>query len=65
MPEDDPTLPTLIRLFRGANWFEREAWDLYGIVFEGHPNLTRLLTHDDFVGHPHAEGLPHRRGATC
>ena len=45
-------------VFRGANWFEREAWDLYGIVFEGHPNLTRLLTHDAFVGHPMRKDYP-------
>ena len=38
-------------MFRGANWFEREAWDLYGVVFDGHPNLKRILTHEAFVGH--------------
>jgi NADH-quinone oxidoreductase subunit C/D len=52
VPEGDPKLPTLAGVFKGANWFEREAWDLYGIVFEGHPNLVRILTHDSFVGHP-------------
>lgn len=52
VPESDPKLDTLTGVFRGADWFEREAWDLYGIVFEGHPNLARLLTHDSFVGHP-------------
>ena len=41
---------TLTGVYKGANWFEREAWDLYGIVFKGHPNLTRILTHDAFVG---------------
>ena len=59
-----PTLDTLTGVYKGANWFEREAWDLYGIVFEGHPNLRRILTHDAFVGHPHAQGLPHRASAT-
>jgi NADH-quinone oxidoreductase subunit C/D len=58
VPERDCTLPTITPLFRGADWFEREAWDLYGIVFEGHPNLTRLLTHDSFVGHPMRKDYP-------
>jgi len=52
VPESSPKLDTLTGVFRGADWFEREAWDLYGIVFEGHPNLARLLTHESFVGHP-------------
>jgi NADH-quinone oxidoreductase subunit C/D len=59
--EAHPRLPTLTGLFRGANWFEREAWDLYGIVFEGHPNLSRLLTHDSFVGHPMRKDYPTAR----
>jgi NADH-quinone oxidoreductase subunit C/D len=58
VPESDAKLPTLVQVYRGANWFEREAWDLYGIVFEGHPNLSRLLTHDDFVGHPMRKDYP-------
>jgi NADH-quinone oxidoreductase subunit C/D len=58
VPESDPKLPTITGLFRGADWFEREAWDLYGIVFEGHPNLSRLLTHDSFVGHPMRKDYP-------
>ena len=58
VPELDAKLPTLVQVYRGANWFEREAWDLYGVVFEGHPNLTRLLTHDDFVGHPMRKDYP-------
>jgi NADH-quinone oxidoreductase subunit C/D len=61
VPEGDPTLDTLTGLYKGANWFEREAWDLFGIVFEGHPNLTRLLTHDDFVGHPMRKDYPTAR----
>jgi NADH-quinone oxidoreductase subunit C/D len=58
VPEQDATLPTLTGVFKGANWFEREAWDLYGIVFEGHPNLTRILTHESFVGHPMRKDYP-------
>ena len=61
VPESDAKLATLIPVWRGANWFEREAWDLYGIVFEGHPNLSRLLTHDDFVGHPMRKDYPTAR----
>jgi NADH-quinone oxidoreductase subunit C/D len=61
VPESDPKLPTITHLFLGANWFEREAWDLYGIVFEGHPNLSRLLTHDAFVGHPLRKDYPQGR----
>jgi len=58
VPEADPKLPTLTNVFKGASWFEREAWDLYGIVFEGHPNLVRILTHDSFVGHPMRKDYP-------
>ncbi len=58
LPENDPTLDTLCGVYKGANWFEREAWDLYGLVFQRHPNLTRILTHDDFVGHPMRKDYP-------
>jgi NADH-quinone oxidoreductase subunit C/D len=61
LPESDPTLDTLVAVYKGANWFEREAWDLYGIVFTGHPNLTRILTHDAFVGHPMRKDYPTAR----
>jgi len=58
LPERDPRLPTLTGVYKGANWFEREAWDLYGITFEGHPNLSRILTHDAFEGHPMRKDYP-------
>jgi NADH-quinone oxidoreductase subunit C/D len=58
LPEKAPKLPTLTGVWKGANWFEREAWDLYGIVFEGHPNLSRILTHEAFVGHPMRKDYP-------
>lgn len=61
LPEQDPTLDSITHLYKGANWFEREAWDLYGIVFVGHPNLTRILTHDAFVGHPMRKDYPQAR----
>jgi NADH-quinone oxidoreductase subunit C/D len=47
-----PSVPTVEDVWPAANWFEREAWDLYGIAFPGHPNLHRILCHDAFVGHP-------------
>jgi NADH-quinone oxidoreductase subunit C/D len=58
LPESDATVDTLVGVYKGANWFERETWDLYGIVFKGHPNLSRILTHDDFVGHPLRKDYP-------
>lgn len=58
LPEAAPRVSTLTGVYRGADWFEREAWDLYGIVFEGHPNLTRILTHDSFIGHPMRKDYP-------
>ena len=42
MPEGDATIDTITGVYKGASWFEREAWDLYGIVFKGHPNLVRI-----------------------
>ena len=51
LPAADPRLPTLTDVWPASNWFEREAWDLMGIRFDGHPNLARLLTHNGFVGH--------------
>jgi NADH-quinone oxidoreductase subunit C len=56
--EDFPVLPTLVELWPSANWFEREAFDLYGIMFEGHPDLRRLLTDYGFVGHPFRKDFP-------
>lgn len=46
------TIDTATTVFKGADWFEREAYDMFGIVFKGHPNLRRILTHHQFVGHP-------------
>jgi NADH-quinone oxidoreductase subunit C/D len=49
---DGETVDTAIGVWKGADWFEREAYDMFGIVFKGHPNLRRILTHHQFVGHP-------------
>ncbi len=46
------SVPTALAVWRGADWFEREAYDMFGILFEGHPNLRKILTHHQFVGHP-------------
>jgi NADH-quinone oxidoreductase subunit C len=58
--EDDefPVLSTLVNVWPVANWFEREAFDMYGIMFENHPDLRRLLTDYGFVGHPFRKDFP-------
>jgi len=53
-----PLLPSVIEVWPGVNWFEREAFDLFGIVFEGHPDLRRILTDYGFVGHPFRKDFP-------
>jgi NADH-quinone oxidoreductase subunit C len=52
VPRGDPRLPSVHALWNNANWLEREQFDLFGVVFEGHPDLRRLLLPDDWVGHP-------------
>lgn len=52
VPEDDPTIASVSGLWPGANWLERETWDLYGIRFSGHPNLRRIYLYEEFAGHP-------------
>jgi len=56
--DDFPVMPTVHDIWPAANWFEREAFDLYGIVFDGHPDLRRLLTDYGFVGHPFRKDFP-------
>jgi len=52
LAEDSPTVPSAYEVWKAADWFEREAYDMFGIRFEGHPNLKRILTHEAFQGHP-------------
>ena len=57
--EDDfPVVHSLVDVWPSANWFEREAFDLFGVIFEGHPDLRRLLTDYGFVGHPFRKDFP-------
>lgn len=52
VPRDRPRLPTVTGVYRGANWHERETFEMFGVLFDDHPNLVRLLTPDSFEGHP-------------
>ena len=59
VPDDDlPAIDSMCELWPSANWYEREAFDLFGILFEGHPDLRRLLTDYGFVGHPFRKDFP-------
>ena len=57
----DPTVDSLTTLWRSADWFEREAWDMYGVQFRGHPNLKRILLYEEFQGHPLRKDYPVRK----
>jgi len=58
LEESDPRLPSLVSIWAGANWLERETWDLYGIVFVGHPNPQRIYLYEEFQGHPLRKDYP-------
>jgi NADH-quinone oxidoreductase subunit C len=53
-----PVVPSVVEIWSSVNWFEREAFDLYGIVFDGHPDLRRILTDYGFIGHPFRKDFP-------
>lgn len=55
---DAPIVPSVVELWAAANWFEREAYDMFGILFEGHPDLRRILTDYGFIGHPFRKDFP-------
>ena len=58
-PDDAfPVLPSVVEVWPNANWYEREAFDLFGIVFDGHPDLRRILTDYGFIGHPFRKDFP-------
>jgi NADH-quinone oxidoreductase subunit C len=55
---EPPIIPSVVDIWASANWFEREAFDLFGILFEGHPDLRRILTDYGFIGHPFRKDFP-------
>ncbi|MFC5184312.1 NADH-quinone oxidoreductase subunit C [Actinomadura harenae] len=57
-PDGDPHIPSLVRLYPTNDWHERETFDFFGIVFDGHPALTRIMMPDDWVGHPQRKDYP-------
>ncbi len=57
-PDSDPHIPSIVSVYPGNDWQERETWDLLGIVFDGHPGLTRTAMPDDWVGHPQRKDYP-------
>ena len=56
--EEDPTIDSVAEVWPGMNWYEREAYDMYGIVFRNHPNLKRILMYEEFVGHALRKDYP-------
>jgi NADH-quinone oxidoreductase subunit C len=60
VPEGDPTVRSVTPVWKGANWYERYCWDMYGIRFEGHPDHRRLYMYEEFEGHPLRKDYPLR-----
>lgn len=56
--EEDPAIDSVVPVWPGIDWYEREAYDMYGIVFRNHPNLKRILMYEGFVGHPLRKDYP-------
>lgn len=61
VPEEDPVIDSVIPVWVGMDWFEREAYDMYGIIFRDHPNLKRILMYEGFEGHPLRKDYPKAR----
>jgi len=58
VPDSNPHIPSLVEVWAGNNWHERETFDMFGIIFDGHPGLTRILMPDDWIGHPQRKDYP-------
>jgi NADH-quinone oxidoreductase subunit C len=56
--DTDPTVPSVVKLWEGANWMEREVWDMFGVRFAGHPDLRRILLPEEFTAHPLRKDYP-------
>jgi NADH dehydrogenase I D subunit len=65
VPSDDPVIDSAIEIWKGADWAEREAYDMFGIQFTGHPDLRRILTHSQFVGHALRKDFPPGQRTMC
>ncbi|WP_347350508.1 NADH-quinone oxidoreductase subunit C [Intrasporangium sp.] len=57
-PDADPHIPSIVSVYPGNDWHEREVWDMFGVIFDGHPSLTRILMPDDWPGHPQRKDYP-------
>jgi NADH-quinone oxidoreductase subunit C len=62
VPEDACEVPTISHLYRTAGWLEREVWDMYGVTFEGHPDLRRVMMYEEFEGHPLRKDYDKQKG---
>ena len=58
---ENPEIDSVMPIWKGANWFEREAWDMFGVRFRGHPDLRRILLYEEFIGHPLRKDYPKDR----
>ncbi|MBT0767770.1 NADH-quinone oxidoreductase subunit C [Kineosporia sp. J2-2] len=58
VPDADPHIPSIVGIYPSANWHERETWDFFGLIFDGHPALTRIQMPDDWPGHPQRKDYP-------